>query len=89
MTRLIIILAAMFSSLYIWGGNPATDKKGTKTATKEVYVIQHGSKQLPISNAEMKQIKPTEISEISVRNDTIFLSVPEKIFSNIEKKKRK
>lgn len=89
MTRFIIILAAMFSSLCIWGGNPATDKKGTKTATKEVYVIQHGGKQLPISNAEMKQIKPTEISEISVRNDTIFLSVPEKIFSDIEKKNRK
>ncbi|MCM1332335.1 MAG: hypothetical protein NC248_06980 [Bacteroides sp.] len=89
MTRFIIILAAMFFSLYVWGGNPATDKKGTKTAVKEVYVIQHGGKQLPISNAEMKQLKPTEISEISVRNDTIFLSVLEKVFSDIEKKKRK
>lgn len=89
MTRFIIILAAMLSSLYIWGGNPSTDKKATKTAMKEVYVIQHGSKQLPISNAEMKQIKPSEITEISVRNDTIFLSVLEKVFSDIEKKKHK
>lgn len=89
MTRLIIILATIISSLCLYGGSPETGKKGTKTTKKEVYVIQYGNKKLLASNKTIKQLDQKEIKGINVMNDTIFLSVSEKAFSDFKNKKRK
>ncbi len=80
MKKTVISLGALLlASMLIYGSE--SQHKELKPSAENVFVLKHKKRKVRISNTDMKNIKPNDISGIDVKGDTLFLHVSDSIVS--------